>query len=75
MARRSSISAAKTKIENYFDNENIKVYTTRQLEHILNVNKYGWGLPNSYLYGQFILFLSEKSKSEKCCFRLFYGNN
>lgn len=61
MARRSSISIAKPKIEAFFKNNNQKVYSSIMLERIFSSANEEWRLVASATAKQFIDFLLEKS--------------
>ena len=61
MARRSSISIAKPKIETFFKNNNQNIYSPTALEGIFCSSNEEWRLSASTTAKQFIEFLLEKS--------------
>ncbi len=65
MARRSSISIAKPKIETFFKNNNQNIYSPTALEGIFHSSNDEWHLSASTTAKQFVDFLLEKSILKK----------
>ncbi|HKV46637.1 MAG TPA: hypothetical protein VJN69_01000 [Candidatus Acidoferrales bacterium] len=63
MTRR--IDKAERAINSFFDDADLRVYTTHQLRSVLAQQRHGWGLPGNITANKFIEFLLERTKLKK----------